>query len=224
MISTLMRIAALAAVTLAVLTSGAEAQEDSFRPPYNPRRTFVLVGVDRTSDPYNGDTLLSEAHSLLCIVPLELPEPKGLTPAAYQTPGGAMRNTWSGGKLFVVPLVEGTYLSSEQVADNLCYSYAKKNFAVYGARMAEFHDGDSKTWAGWAFWSEALLSPVHGRHTFDGRLWVKINDQPSNPWTTGGDWATALTFVKIAQQDEEFIFVLDTPNPTAISTGSFEKV
>jgi hypothetical protein len=211
MLSSLTYITGLAAITLAVLTSAVEVQDDLKRSPYNPKRTFVLVGVDSTSNPYVGDTSISEAHSMLCLLPLGLPQPAKLTPAAYVTPGGATRNSWSGGKLFAIPLVEGAYLTSQSVADGLCSSYGETNFGVTGARMAEFHDGDTEVWAGWAFWSEALLLPQNGAHTFDGRLWVRINDQETNPWSTSDSRTTkALTFVKLAEQGG-YIIVDDGP-------------
>jgi hypothetical protein len=212
MLPSLMYITALAGITLAVLTSAVEVQDDLKKPA---KRTFVLVGVDSTSDPYAGDTPISEAHSMLCLLPVGLPQPVGLKPAAYVTPGGATRNSWSGGKLFAIPLVEGAYLTSQSVADGLCSSYGQMNFGVVGARMAEFHDGDITVWAGWAFWSEALLLPQNGAHTFDGRLWVRITDQESNPWSVRElDWraAKALTFVKLAEQIGYIIYD-DGPMP-----------
>lgn len=167
-----------------------------------PRKTYVLVGTDTTSNPYNGDTSTGEANSLLCIALMGLAKPGGLLPAQYVTDGGALRNSWSGGKLFVVPAVEGTQLQTEAIADDLCYNYGKMTFGLIGARMAEFHDGDNdEGWAGWAFWGEAVRQPFKGEHTFDGRLWVKISDQSSNPWSTSlKREVMALTFVKIAQQ------------------------
>lgn len=154
---------------------------------------YVLVGADSSSNAYNGDTSTTQVNKLLCIAPQGLPAPVGLPPPVY-TPGGALKNSWSGGKLFIVPDVRGTDLTSEAVADNICANYGAKNGypTVTGARMAEFHDGQNG--AGWGFWGE--------KHNlgdnFDGRLWVKINDQNSNPWSNGGGVRLALTFVKKA--------------------------
>lgn len=210
-------IAALLVVTLAVLSSAEiiPIEEEGPRvpifdtpieipieipfPPLDPPKDYVLVGADNFSNPYNGDTSTAEANSLLCILNLGLPQPRGL-PAAVTTPGGALKNSWSGGKLFIVPKVEGTKLTSEIFADAICSGYGAQIFNVHGARMAEFHDGDNAAgWAGWGFWAEALKQPIHGRHTFDGRLWVKINGQSSNPWDNGGGERMALTFMKKAE-------------------------
>jgi hypothetical protein len=52
-------------------------------------------------------------------------------------------------------------------------------------------------------------------HTFDGRLWVRITDQETNPWSEKAlDWkvAKALTFVKLAEQIGYIIYD-DGPMP-----------
>ena len=220
--ASLRSIAALVAVTLAVLgstnslpieTKELEGTIWGTSPPVEcPRKTYVLVGTDSFSNAYDGDTSTAEANGLLCIHMQGLPAPSGLIPAQYTTNGGALRNSWSGGKLFVVPQVEGMYLSTPEIADDICATYGALNFYVGGARMAEFHDGDTQAgWTGWAFWSQALLLPMNGRHTFDGRLWVKINDQESNPWSGGGEERLALTFKLVAQLDlcePEYMFAV----------------
>ena len=203
-------IAAFVAVTLAVMSSARQAPIDggeqvpdapgSYVPPvtieHPATKDYILVGADSVSNPYNGDTSTADANSLLCIYALGLPKPAGL-PAPVTTPGGALKNSWSGGKLFIVPKVEGTYITSPGVADNLCATWGEQYFKTHGARVAEFHDGaNTEGWAGWGFWAEALKLPMHGRHTFDGRLWIKINDQSSNPWDNGGGERLALTFVR----------------------------
>ena len=213
--ASLRSIVALLAFTLAVLSSAqiipieegcprAPDVEPVYPPvsgsstiqPPPPPKDYVLVGADAFSNPYKGDTSTAEANSLLCILAQGLPKPLGLL-EPVTTPGGALKNSWSGGKLFIVPKVQGTYLASEAIADTLCANYGAQNFNEYGARMAEFHDGDNKAgWAGWGFWAEALKSPVHGTHTYDGRLWIKINGQPTNPWDNGGGVRMVLTFAK----------------------------
>ena len=211
--ASLRSIVALVAVTLAVLSNAKVLPDDpnapggdtpvperlqppTDRPPIQVAKDYVLVGADALSNAYNGDTSTAEANSLLCILVQKLPKPYGL-PAAVTTPGGALKNSWSGGKLFIVPKVQGTYLTSEAIADQLCANYGVQNFNEDGARMAEHHDGaNDEGWAGWGFWAEQLKSSVHGTHTYDGRLWVKINGQPANPWDNGGGVRMAYTYSK----------------------------
>ena len=210
--ASLRSIAALVAVTLAVLSSAQiipieeegprapdvdpPSKQTPIKMPPVEMKDYVLVGADNFSNAYTGDTSTAEANSLLCIYAQGLPKPYGL-PEPVTTPGGALKNSWSGGKLFIVPKVQGTYLASEAIADSLCAKYGEQNFNQHGARMAEHHDGDNTAgWAGWGFWAEALKLPQHGTHTYDGRLWVKINGQPANPWDNGGGVRMAYTWVK----------------------------
>ena len=206
-------IAAFVAATLAVMSSAREVpidgggqvlpiEEEGPRAPDIPvasehpvTKDYILVGADSVSNPYNGDTSTANANSLLCIYALGLPKPAGL-PAPIKTPGGALKNSWSGGKLFLVPHVTGTSITSPAVGDNLCATWGEQTFGTHGARMAEHHDGaNSEGWAGWGFWAEKL-SPAQGQQNYDGRLWVKINGQRSNPWDNGGGVRLALTWVK----------------------------
>ena len=207
--SSLQFVAALVAVTLALLGSAKVLPIDEdpdnpvknaptkFRPPTEdptiPRSTcgiYVLVGADSYSNPYSGDTSTTKASSLLCIHFQGASAPPGLPPPVV-TPGGALKNSWSGGDLFVVPKVLGTDLTSPAVADNMCATHGAQKYGMIGARMAEFHDGDNAAgWAGWGFWGIA----AHISETFDGRLWTKINDQNANPWDNGA--GLALTFIK----------------------------
>ena len=160
---------------------------------------YVLVGADSHSNAYNGDTSTTHAGGLLCLAVQGLPKPNGLPPPVV-TPGGALKNSWSGGYLFVVPSVLGTDLTSPAVADNMCATYGAQKFNVHGARMAEFHDGDNAAgWAGWGFWARALKSAMSPNNSYDGRLWIKINDQNSNPWNNGA--GLALTFIKKAMMN-----------------------
>jgi hypothetical protein len=174
------------------------------RRPRPQLKNYILVGTDEKSNAYAGDTDTKEAHGLLCIKKLNLPQPSGLSPAPSTTPGGALRDSWSGGYLFVIPNVTGTTLTSRAVADNLCNKYGQSNYGVTDYRMAEFHDGDQKGLAGWSFWGDAAYSATRGFEGFNDRLWVAINDQNANPWgaynqTADGQSRKALTFNKLAQ-------------------------
>jgi hypothetical protein len=109
-----------------------------------------------------------------------------------------LKNSWSGGSIFVVPNIVGTQLTSKAVADGICNDYGQKNYGVSGFRMAEFHDGDKQAgWAGWSFWGDASKAARREFEGFSDRLWVSINDQKANPWDSKG--GKALTFVKANQ-------------------------
>jgi hypothetical protein len=179
----------------------ANAPADS-RPP-NPvgLKYYALFGTDGNSNAYTGDASTSEAHGLLCIAKVNLPKPAGL-PAPVNTPGGALRDSWSAGYVMVVPNVPGQKLTSKAVADGICNSYGRQNYGVAGFQMAEFHDGDKQAgWAGWSFWGDASLAARRGFEGFNGRVWTSISDQNANPWgvynqTGNGQIRKALTFVK----------------------------
>jgi hypothetical protein len=165
------------------------------RHPQPKLKDYILVGTDKNSNAYKGDTDTKEAHGLLCIKKFNLPQPSGLSPAPSTTPGGALRDSWSGGYLFVVPKVVGTIITSRAVADNICNNYGQSNYGVTDYRMAEFHDGDQRGWAGWSFWGDAAYSATRGFEGFNDRLWVAINDQNANAWQSN----KALTFSNLAQ-------------------------
>jgi hypothetical protein len=167
-------------------------------------KNYVLFGTDGNSNAYTGDTSTSEAHGLLCLAKVNLPKPAGL-PAPVTTPGGALRDSWSGGYIMVVPNVPGQKLTSKAVADGICNSYGQQNYGVAGFKMAEFHDGDKQAgWAGWSFWGDASLAARRGFEGFNDRVWTSISDQNANPWgvynqTGNGQVRKALTFVKTNQ-------------------------
>ena len=154
-------------------------------------KTYVLVGTDQASNPYNGDTLITERRSLLCIKkdPQLYQNPGSLVPAPTVTPGGANTNTWSNSKVMVIPNVLGSSLISQADADMKCGIVGQLIHGISGFRMAEFHDGTGSN-PGWTFWAEAhsiveglaaqpLTSPDNSSVA---RYWVRINAQPANPW------------------------------------------
>lgn len=130
---------------------------------------YALVASDQTTNPYTGDTPISEDLPILCIKKAELVKPTFINPT--QTPGGAWRQTWSGGYIGFTDPISGKELTSLSIANQIC-----SNKFGDGYRMAEFHDGDPSLWAGWDFWGE-LISEIPS-----SRFWVSINDQSSNPW------------------------------------------
>lgn len=179
---------AMLAAPIITLSVSAQAIIDSGR--------NVLVGTDGASNAYTGDTSIKESRGLMCIskTPL-LPLPANtLTPFNTITPGGAIRNSWSGGRLFVVPNISGTLLKSRAVSDQICNKYGQK---IGGARMAEFHDGTPTAGnpAGWSFWADGSVADPNDLVAGKSRLWIAINDQNANPWNT--TTGKALTFIAI---------------------------
>lgn len=143
-------------------------------------KIYALFGSDAFTNPYHGDTSTNEVLPLLCIKKMGLPTPAGLY-SATRTNGGAMRGTWSGGKVIVVPDVQGKSLISKESADLKCQLQGLKVLGEDGFRMAEFHDGDRAAGiAGWDFWADA--SAIEMLKISDQRYWVSINDQRANPW------------------------------------------
>jgi hypothetical protein len=143
-------------------------------------KKYALFGSDNLTNPYQGDTDINEARSLLCMQKNNLPAPLGLLTAAT-TPGGALRGSWSGGRVLILPNVQGSTLTSQVLADEKCRLQGLQVTGENGFRMAEFHDGDQLSgWAGWDFWAE--VSSIEELDNSDIRYWVQINDQPANPW------------------------------------------
>jgi hypothetical protein len=144
-------------------------------------KTYVLFGSDYSTNAYTGDTLNSERRSLLCVDKANLPQPHEL-PISAVTPGGATIDSWSGARAIVIPNVQGNSLTSLNDANLKCKAVGQIVHGSSNYRMAEFHDGDPNTWAGWSFWAEAY-SPLEGlSNDASTRFWVHINDQNANPW------------------------------------------
>jgi hypothetical protein len=143
-------------------------------------KTYALFGADATTNAYNGDTDINAFLPLLCIKKMGLPKPAGLDDSTM-TNGGAMRGTWSGAKVIVIPNVQGKSLKSQEIADLQCQLQGLKILGEDGFRMAEFHDGDRANGiAGWDFWADA--SAIEMLKISGTRYWVSINDQSANPW------------------------------------------
>jgi hypothetical protein len=143
-------------------------------------KTYALFGADADTNPYDGDTDINAVLPVLCIKKMGLPKPVGLDESS-RTNGGAMRGTWSGAKVIVIPDVQGKSLTSKEIADLQCRLQGLKVLGEDGFRMAEFHDGDSVAGtAGWDFWADA--SAIEMLKISGTRYWVSINDRSANPW------------------------------------------
>jgi hypothetical protein len=143
-------------------------------------KTYALFGADSLTNAYTGDTDTNAILPLLCIKKTDLPRPLGL-PNPQHTPGGALRGSWSGGKVIALPNVQGTTLTSQSIADEKCRRQGLQVLGEDGFRMAEFHDGDKNSGrAGWDFWADA--SAMEMLKISDLRYWVRIDDQQANPW------------------------------------------
>jgi hypothetical protein len=158
--------------------------------------TSVLFSSDAVTstlgtNPYVGDTLITERRSLLCVSKeAKYPQPKDLKTGERVTPGGSTRDSWSNRRIVVVPNVLGSDLTSDRVANRKCSMAGQLTLNDPNFRMAEFHDG-TKSNPGWAFWTEGYsiqdgLDAQPQNPQIKGssvaRYWVCINDQPANPW------------------------------------------
>jgi len=147
---------------------------------YNSGNIYVQARYDAQTNAYSGDTSVDLALPLLCIYKSKdlINNPIPTFTQSVPTPGGAEKNSWSGGKVFAIPNVVGRSLLSSTDADNKCNEAGKNRYGLFGSRMAEFHDGSAPN-AGWGFWAQSidpnLLIPGN-------RYWVRINDQNANPW------------------------------------------
>ncbi|MEM7715392.1 MAG: VCBS repeat-containing protein [Cyanobacteria bacterium P01_A01_bin.68] len=155
-------------------------------PLYLDSKSFVYIlfgsdtGKPGGTNPYTGDTNINEYRSLLCIKKTGIPRPKRLPPAKV-SPGGATTRSWSGGRVLIIPNVQGKQLTSQAVADGMCEKAGQRKRGTSGYRMAEFHDGNGKN-AGWSFWAQAFYRDVQDLKP-KTRFWVNINDQPNaTPW------------------------------------------
>jgi hypothetical protein len=143
-------------------------------------KQYALFGSDELTNPYQGDTDINEVRSLLCLQKDNLPAPLGL-PTSTTTAGGALRGSWSGGRVVTVPDVQASTLTSQGLADEKCRLQGRHVRGEDAFRMAEFHDGDQRAGlAGWDFWAE--VSSIEGLDNPTIRYWVQINDQSANPW------------------------------------------
>ncbi len=82
-------------------------------------KKYALFGSDNLTNPYQGDTDSNEVRSLLCIQKKNLPAPSGLPPSTT-TNGGALRGSWSGGRVLIVPEIQAGTLTSQLLADEKC--------------------------------------------------------------------------------------------------------
>ncbi|HMY21323.1 MAG TPA: hypothetical protein PKA58_33605, partial [Polyangium sp.] len=103
----------------------------------NTGNAYVLIGSDAKTNAYTGDTSTLDVLPVLCINKNAPTHPGSAIWGPKQTPGGAWRQTWSGGTVALTAPVQGVSLTSRAAADALCSS----EFGA-GYRIAEFHDGD----------------------------------------------------------------------------------
>ena len=121
--------------------------------------TYVLVGADEQTNPYQGDTSTATFLPMLCIN-------KDGRPAPAEMGGG-----WTGGEVKSTPPIVGSVLTSRELADTMCAEVFGD-----GYRMAELHEvsvGDS-------WWAEGVLDTKT-------RFWVAVVSHPANAWDSSGE-------------------------------------
>lgn len=149
---------------------------------YKTSGNSALFARDEVTNAYQGDTLISERRSLLCVSQAaNLEKPKNLITGESTSPGGASVLTWSRRQAFAIPDVLGSSLTSEAVADGKCAAAGKVIYGHSRWRMAEHHDGTGPN-PGWSFWAKTYGGVQGMDRVRTVRYWVKINDQPANPW------------------------------------------
>jgi hypothetical protein len=156
-------------------------------------RTAALFGSDAKTNPFVGDTPITERRSLLCVSKTAtLSLPPGLVTGASITPGGSNVATWSKRRAFAIPNILGSSLTSPAVANQKCKTAGQLIYGSTDFRMAEFHD-DTGALPGFSYWLEAysILQGLGAKPqdptlvgSLESRYWVCINDQnAANPWS-----------------------------------------
>ncbi len=125
----------------------------------------TLVGSDRRTNPYRGDTSCEKKLPLLCI-----------NRDYTQPPSSDYYKGWGYGTVKVTAPVQGYQLKGIAAADMLCVqAYGQ------GWEFVEYHDGNLGMAVGalsghdmWAF----------GNLPTAQRFWISISDQAANPWNS----------------------------------------
>lgn len=130
----------------------------------------AMVGSDRATNPYRGDTGCAAALPMLCIQQ-DFSYPPEANSSGYDYYDG-----WAFGNMMVTEPIPGDQLVSRAAANEICSQIFGQN-----VRMAEFHDGNLGakigSQSGHDFWAYGGLE--NGQ-----RFWVAVNDQPANPWNS----------------------------------------
>ena len=156
---------------------------------HDPELEIDLVGL-AGGNAYTGDTSVEESLPILAIRVDDAPRPNyAVDGRAHAMPKEYYRG-WSGGEIRLTPPIQGTLLTSQEVADKFCRKHCGEGF-----RMASFHDGqyvlemderhlfgdawteakDHRRTGGWNFWATGNIPD-------DTRFWVRIGDQNANCW------------------------------------------
>ncbi|PPK60989.1 hypothetical protein V5P93_002150 [Actinokineospora auranticolor] len=122
---------------------------------------IARYGTDDFTNPYTGDTELTERLPILCVKPDGTPVPPVVDPTDEH-------NGWAAASAQISAPVRGTELTSRAAADKVCAD----EFGT-GYRMADYHEGGGTDIVpDHAWWANGDV----------GRFWVSINDQRANPW------------------------------------------
>lgn len=160
----------LATLVFVCMTVSAQSRRGMTWTVLDQQGGYVHVGADGWTNAYQGDTSADQYLPLLCVQVDWQPAPSWISFDFY--------NGWVRGTLQATGPVQGYALTSRQRADEIC----AQNFG-WGYRMAEFHDGyygpNFEYSGGWTYWGAGSLP-------WGTRFWTAINDQPANPWNSGG--------------------------------------
>lgn len=135
----------------------------------------IQVGYDAITNPYVGDTDVNSMLPMLCVNKQQLPLPEVLV-KEYEVRlqnnnkyDDVFYNGWIGWDIKMTTPLVWSMITSRDVADMLCVN----QFGDWW-EFAEFHSPQ---------WWRARFA--YGELPVWQRLWVWINDKPSNPWGAG---------------------------------------
>jgi hypothetical protein len=102
----------------------------------------ALVGADKGTDAYKGDTSIEEALPILCVRKRDLPAPEGVDPNDFYA-------GWSGGEIRLTTPVAGTELTSLDAAN----AFIREQFGDEW-EIGEHHSPNGGGWHWWGYWGE----------------------------------------------------------------------
>jgi hypothetical protein len=99
---------------------------------------YHLIGSDKVTNAYSGNTDVGTKQALLCIKKLNLPLLLGM-PATRMMSGSALKGSWSGGRAAMLPQVRGSEIHSLEAANEQWWGRRQEAWKEDSFGMAEFH-------------------------------------------------------------------------------------
>ncbi len=102
----------------------------------------ALVGADKSTDAYKGDTSIEEELPILCVKKRDLPAPEGVDPNDFYA-------GWIGGEIRLTTPVSGKELTSLEAANTIIVDQFGE-----GWEIGEHHSPNGGGWHWWGYWGE----------------------------------------------------------------------